>query len=180
MCYVQCSIIRVFTIAGNVDKAVEVLEKLMKNLPDLIQALFRLVHLERRRRNIPRCSELFEKFISQCKNKADSVHVTIKYAQFVVKTLGDYEKGKKLLQEAVDKDDATKPKVVMALVNLGLERLPVDVDLVLSAFDQALQSNIPEEQKVTFAHRKIEFLEEFGNDILRYINLHFLHYDHIL
>lgn len=64
-------------------------------------------------------------------------------------------------------DDSTKPKVVMALVNLALDRQPVDVDLVISAFDRALQSNIAEEQKVTFAHRKIEFLEEYGKEILR-------------
>lgn len=59
----------------------------------------------------------------------------------------------------------------MALVNLALDRQPVDVDLVLSAFDQALQSNIPEEQKVTFAHRKIEFLEEYGNEVAGYASM---------
>jgi len=150
---------------GNVEKAVEILERLMKTLPESIHAMYRLVNVERRRGNFNRCSEVFENFISQTKNKADGVQITIKYAQFLTKNLGDYEKAKKLLEEAVDKEDSTKPKVVMALVNVALDRQPVDIDLVVSAFDQALQSNIADEQKVTFAHRKIEFLEEYGNDI---------------
>jgi hypothetical protein len=55
----------------------------------------------------------------------------------------------------------------MALVDLGLSKNPVDVDLILSTFDQALKSDLPEEQKVTFAHRKIEFLELYGSDVDR-------------
>jgi len=58
----------------------------------------------------------------------------------------------------------------MALVDIGLSKSPVDIDLVLSAFDQALESDLPEEQKVTFAHRKIEFLELYGPDVERYLN----------
>jgi pre-mRNA-processing factor 39 len=53
----------------------------------------------------------------------------------------------------------------MALVDLGIERSPVDTDLILTTFNNALSSELPEEQKVTFAHRKIEFLEDYGMDV---------------
>jgi len=53
----------------------------------------------------------------------------------------------------------------MALVDLGMEQKPVDVDFVITTFDNALQSELSDEQKVTFAHRKIEFLEDFGDSI---------------
>lgn len=89
---------------GNFEKAVEILEKLTTTFPESIHAAFRLINLERRRGNFGRCSELFEKFISQSKSKDDAVHLTIKYAQFLTKNLGDYEKAKSLLEEAVDKD----------------------------------------------------------------------------
>ncbi|CAL8111822.1 unnamed protein product [Orchesella dallaii] len=72
---------------GSIDKAVEVLERLMKTLPDSIHAVYRLVNVERRRGNLERCSELFENFISQAKNKADGAHITIKYAHFLAKVM---------------------------------------------------------------------------------------------
>lgn len=53
----------------------------------------------------------------------------------------------------------------MALVEIGMERTPIDDTLILSTFNSALTGSLPEEQKVTFAHRKIEFLEDYGMDV---------------
>ena len=55
----------------------------------------------------------------------------------------------------------------MALIDLALQRDPIDYDLIVSSFDEALASNLSNEQKITFAHRKIEFLEEYGSDVQR-------------
>lgn len=63
----------------------QILEKLLKTLPDSIHAAYRLVNVERRRGNLVRCCELFEDFIGQSKNKPDGTHLTIKYAQFLTK-----------------------------------------------------------------------------------------------
>lgn len=57
----------------------------------------------------------------------------------------------------------------MAIIDLAMHRNPMDVDRIISSFDQALSSDLSNEQKVTFAHRKIEFLEDYGSDVARYL-----------
>lgn len=57
----------------------------------------------------------------------------------------------------------------MALVDLGMEREPVDFELVVSSFDKALAAEIPEEEKLTLAHRKVEFLDDYGTDVIRFV-----------
>jgi hypothetical protein len=52
----------------------------------------------------------------------------------------------------------------MALVDLGLHAKPVDQELVLSTFDQAI-STFSNEQKLTFLQRKLEFVEDNGDSI---------------
>lgn len=81
--------------------------------------------------------------------------------------MGDYEGAKKVLLESLDADLSTKARCVMAIVELGMDHTPIDVDLVLSTFNSALEptSSLSLEQKVTFVHRKIEFLEDYGSDI---------------
>lgn len=71
----------------------------------------------------------------------------------------------KVLQSSIDVDPSTGARCIMALIDMGMERSPIDDDLILSTFNTALASTLPEEQKVTFAHRKIEFLEDYGKDV---------------
>jgi len=150
---------------GEFEKASEILHNLHKLLPDSIHVYYRHINLERRHGNHEKCAELFEKYIADCKNKANAAHLTIKFARFVAKIVGDHEKAMKILEGAIDFDENTRPKVVMALVNLAVEERPVNVDLVMSTFEQVLKSGIANEQKITFAHRKIEFLEDYSADI---------------
>jgi len=56
----------------------------------------------------------------------------------------------------------------MALVDLGLHAVPVDRELIVSTFDKAIAS-FTADQKLTFAQRKLEFLEDYGDSIERYI-----------
>ena len=60
----------------------------------------------------------------------------------------------------------TRPKVLMALVDLGLHASPVDRQLVLSTFDQAI-ATFSNEQKLKYVQRKLEFVEDYGESIDR-------------
>jgi hypothetical protein len=54
---------------------------------------------------------------------------------------------------------------------MGLQQNPLNEDSIISIIDQFLSRDTDPEQKVLFAQRKVEFLEDFGNDILRYVIL---------
>jgi hypothetical protein len=57
---------------------------------------------------------------------------------------------------------------------MGLQQNPLNEDDIISIIDQFLTRDTEPEQKVLFAQRKVEFLEDFGNDILRYITVFLL------
>jgi pre-mRNA-processing factor 39 len=150
---------------GNWDTAAEILEKLEKVIPNALHLYFRRINLERRRGNLDKCVELFEKYASDGNNKTNIGHIKIKYARFVARWLNDYEKAKRVLQESIGDDESTRAKTIMSLIDLALDQNPIDYELIISTFDQALESDLPNEQKVTFAHRKIEFLEDYGAEV---------------
>jgi pre-mRNA-processing factor 39 len=54
---------------------------------------------------------------------------------------------------------------------MGLQVNPLDENNIISIIDQFLSRDTDPEQKVLFAQRKVEFLEDFGSDILRYMTL---------
>jgi pre-mRNA-processing factor 39 len=56
---------------------------------------------------------------------------------------------------------------------MGLQKNPLNEDEIVSIIDQFLSRDTDPEQKVLFAQRKVEFLEDFGSDIIRYINVLF-------
>lgn len=61
------------------------------------------------------------------------------------------------------------PRLYLQLIDMGLQQNPLNEDNIISIIDQFLSRDTDPEQKVLFAQRKVEFLEDFGNDILRYV-----------
>jgi len=55
----------------------------------------------------------------------------------------------------------------MALVDLGMHTTPIDVELILFAFDHGIR-NLDKENKLKFARRKLEFLEDYTHDVKMY------------
>nr|CAD7203925.1 unnamed protein product [Timema douglasi] len=49
---------------------------------------------------------------------------------------------------------------------MGLQRVPLDETEIISIIDKFLIGDADPEQKLLFAQRKVEFLEDFGSDIL--------------
>lgn len=50
---------------------------------------------------------------------------------------------------------------------MEMERTPMNETAIIDILDQAIARDGDPEQKIMFAQRKLEFLEDFGNDIMR-------------
>lgn len=60
------------------------------------------------------------------------------------------------------------PRLYLQLIDMALQRSPVDEAEVVAAIDLYLaRDNAEIEQRVMFAQRKIEFLEDFGSSVKR-------------
>ncbi|PRD24964.1 UNVERIFIED_CONTAM: Pre-mRNA-processing factor 39 [Trichonephila clavipes] len=54
--------------------------------------------------------------------------------------------------------------ILLQLVDVGYQQDPMDQPAILEAFDMALSSDMNNDQKLLFAQRKLEFLEDFSSD----------------
>ena len=148
---------------NNFDRAAEILVNLEKRVPNLLQVAYRRINVERRRGDYDKCKSLYEHYINTAKNKNIAGSLAIKYARFLNKICQDLEGGLKVLRLALDKDSANT-RVALQMIDLVLQRPAVDEDEVVLIMDKFMaRENIEPEQKVLFAQRKVEFLEDFGS-----------------
>ena len=148
---------------NNFDRAADILVNLEKRVPNLLQVAYRRINVERRRGDYEKCKSLYEHYINTAKNKNIAGSLAIKYARFLNKICQDLEGGLKVLRLALDKDNANT-RVALQMIDLVLQRPAVDEDEVVLIMDKFMaRENIEPEQKVLFAQRKVEFLEDFGS-----------------
>lgn len=149
--------------ADNVSKAAEILTNLDKVCPNLLQIAYRRINLERRRGDHERCMALYEQYISTAKNKNIAGSLAIKQARFCHKIKRDVEAAFGVLKAALEKD-SSNARVVLQLIDLALQRDTVDEAEVIEIIDSFMaRDGIEIDQKVLFAQRKVEFLEDFGS-----------------
>lgn len=147
---------------GNFDKASEILQRLDKLHPNLLQVAYFRINLERRRGNFKKCSQLYEQHIASSKNKNIAASLSIKYARFLNKICKDFEGAMKALKNALSKD-ALNTRIALQIIDLALQRDEVDEKEILEVLDSFMtQESLDPEQKLLFAQRKVEFLEDFG------------------
>ncbi|KAL4720037.1 hypothetical protein ACJJTC_003404 [Scirpophaga incertulas] len=68
---------------GNTARAADILDRLEKACPGLLQIQYRRVNLERRRGDYDKCVQLYESYLSGAKNKAVASALAVKYARFL-------------------------------------------------------------------------------------------------
>lgn len=152
-------------ISGNVDKAISILENLDKKQPNLLQVAYRRINLERRRGNLTKCLELYEENLANAKSKHITSSITIKYARFLNKHMKEFDKAMETLKTALEKD-TTNTRVALQVIDLALQRPVVDEREVLEVLDKFMQQDkLDDDQKLLFAQRKVEFLEDFGSSV---------------
>ncbi|XP_071038193.1 pre-mRNA-processing factor 39 isoform X2 [Parasteatoda tepidariorum] len=147
----------------NVDKAAQILEDLGNNIKDMLEITLRKINLERRRGNEAKVEEMYLKCIAEAKTSQMSSHFATKFARYLYKVKQDFVKATKVLKDAL-KNDPSNPYILMQLVDVGFQQTPISQSAILEAFDLALTSDMNEDQKLTFARRKLEFLEDFTMD----------------
>ncbi|KAH8381558.1 hypothetical protein KR093_008209, partial [Drosophila rubida] len=147
----------------NFDGAAEVLERIEQRCPHLLQIAYRRINVERRRGALDKCRELYKHYIDNSKNNAIAGSLSIKYARFLNKICNDLEAGLSALQQALERDPANT-RVALQMIDLCLQRPQVVESEVVQIMDKFMaRADIEPDQKVLFAQRKVEFLEDFGS-----------------
>uniref|UniRef100_A0A1Y1LQW5 Pre-mRNA-processing factor 39 n=1 Tax=Photinus pyralis TaxID=7054 RepID=A0A1Y1LQW5_PHOPY len=149
----------------NFNRAAEILVNLEKSVPNLLQVAYRRINLERRRADYEKCCQLYEHYMSTTKNKVIASNLAIKFARFHWKVLKDLDKAMEVLNTAVTKD-LNNARLYLQLIDFTLQKEEFTETDILSLIDAFLEKEgIDIEQKVLFAQRKLEFLEDFGSNI---------------
>ncbi|GFS32019.1 pre-mRNA-processing factor 39 [Nephila pilipes] len=148
---------------SNVDRAAQILEELGESIKDMLEITIRKINLERRRGNNEKVDELYSNCIAEAKTSQMSSHFATKYARYLYKVRGDFVKATEILKNAL-KNDPSNPYILLQLVDVGYQQDPMDQSAILEAFDMALSSDMNNDQKLLFAQRKLEFLEDFSSD----------------
>jgi pre-mRNA-processing factor 39 len=150
---------------GNYAKASEILQSLDKMHPNLLQVAYFRINLERRQGNFKNCIQLYDQYIAASKNKNITASLCIKYARFLNKIEKNYEAAMKVLKNALAKDPLNT-RIALQVIDLALQREVVDEKEILEVLDSfMLQDTLDPDQKLLFAQRKVEFLEDFGSSV---------------
>lgn len=148
---------------NNIESAAEILTNLDALCPNLLQVAYRRVNLERRRGNLDECDRLYNHYIENAKNKNVVGSLAIKYARFLHKIRGNLQQGYDVLKSILEKDNSNT-RVALQMIDLALQRESVDENEIVEIIDKFMtRDGIEPEQRVLFAQRKVEFLEDFGS-----------------
>ncbi|KAL1379257.1 hypothetical protein pipiens_015029 [Culex pipiens pipiens] len=147
----------------NIPKAAEILANLEKVCPNLMQIAYRRINLERRRGDHDKCVQLYQSYLAQAKSKTIAGNIAIKYARFLNKIKKDLDQAHTVLKTYLEKDPSNT-RVALQLIDLALQRDSVDEKEIVEIMDTFMtREGIEPDQKVLFAQRKVEFLEDFGS-----------------
>lgn len=80
--------------------------------------------------------------------------------------MNNIEKSIEILESGLEKDK-DNTRLYLQLIDMCLQKSPVDEEKIIGILDKFLEKEGDAEQKVMFAQRKIEFLEDFGTTIAR-------------
>ncbi|XP_039314758.1 pre-mRNA-processing factor 39 [Solenopsis invicta] len=156
----------------NFEKAAAILENIDNVLPNMLQVAYRRINLERRRGDLEKACTLYENYISNSKNRTIANNIAVKYARFLCKVKDDVDKAIKVLMKATDKDK-DNPRLYLQLIDLAMQRTPVDTQEIVGYMDLFIEREHADlEQRVLFAQRKVEFLEDFSPDIRQVLKAH--------
>ena len=147
---------------GRIEKAAEILANIDELAPNLLQVEYRRINVERRRGNLDKCEELFRKYIVSAKSQQVASSLAIKHARFVHKMRNDLDRAMEILR-AGQKNDPGNVRITLQMIDLAMQRERVDEKEVVEILDAELnREDLDQEQRVLFAQRKVEFLEDFG------------------
>uniref|UniRef100_A0A146LZ25 Pre-mRNA-processing factor 39 n=2 Tax=Lygus hesperus TaxID=30085 RepID=A0A146LZ25_LYGHE len=157
---------------GNIEGARKVLNHIEKQVPNMLLIFIRRINLERRVKNLEGAAKLYEYYLkNNARNKMIYSSLSAKYARFCQLVIHDIEKGIDVLKKAIEKYP-DELKLYIALLDLYMVKGKT-VHECLAVFNKILERDgIDTDTKIKFAQRKIEFLEDIGDDITAANNAH--------
>lgn len=150
---------------AKVDEAREILKSLEATIPGLAMVRLRRVSLERRHGNMEEAEALLREAMECGKDNTEMAFYAVKLARHYMKVQKSLSKAKKVLLDAIEKDQ-TNSKLYLNLLELEYSGDVTQNEAeILACFDRALTSALPLDSRLLFSQRKVEFLEDFGSDI---------------
>ncbi|XP_062456799.1 uncharacterized protein LOC134154132 isoform X3 [Rhea pennata] len=150
---------------GNLEEARRILRCFEEVVPGLAMVRLRRVSLERRQGNLEEAEALLQEAMLANEGLPLASFYAIKLARQVFKVQKNLIKARKVLVEALEKD----PENARLYANLLEMEFSADVRQnegnTMSCFERALSSGLPDETKIVFSQRRVEFLEDFGSSI---------------
>ena len=151
---------------GHYEEASKILYNVEKKHPELVSVLMRRINLERRVGHNDEVHKLYKACIEKAKSAPAKAELTVKYSRFLRLVAKDEETAKAVLQDILDKSDDKNAKVYLQLLDIELHLYPLNRQNIINLFDKAISTkSMPARQKLLFSQRKIEFLEDFGDNI---------------
>ncbi|XP_069738450.1 pre-mRNA-processing factor 39-like [Phaenicophaeus curvirostris] len=150
---------------GNLDEARRILRCFEEVMPGLAMVRLRRVSLERRQGNLEEAEALLLEAMRANEGLPLASFYAVKLARQACKVQKNLGKARKVLVEALEKD----PDNARLHANLLEMEFGADVRQnegnTLRCFERALRSPLPDEAKLVFSQRRVEFLEDFGSNI---------------
>ncbi|NWU29693.1 PRP39 factor, partial [Dyaphorophyia castanea] len=150
---------------GNVEEARRILRCFEAAVPGLAMVRLRRVSLERRHGRVAEAEALLLEAMRANEGLPLGSFYAVKLARQVCKVQKNLGKARKVLVEALEKD----PDNARLHANLLEMEFGADVGQnegnTMSCFERALRSPLPDEAKLVFSQRRVEFLEDFGSSI---------------
>ncbi|XP_052744188.1 pre-mRNA-processing factor 39 isoform X2 [Bicyclus anynana] len=162
---------------GNLSKAADILDRIEKTCPHLVQIQYRTrtgarspytvvrrrINLERRREDYDKCVQLYEGYIASAKSKAVSSALAVKYARFLQHVRRAPAAARRALDDAVARDPLN--------ARLHLQRLDLALQTPDTPYEQLEELVMSYEQQegaeaetcAAMAWRRRELADELGS-----------------
>jgi len=156
-------------IAGNSEKATEILEKLIEAVPNMAYIKMKRVNCARRAGNLDVAEKMLREYVSSSIKPHEEKFYTRKLVWFLYKMVGKKEEACKIQEDLIAKHTA-EVKLCNDLVEMQLHSgskgmTKAEEETALKTFNFILDKDLTEDQKFSFSQKKLEFLEDFGSDV---------------
>ncbi|CAB3398235.1 unnamed protein product [Caenorhabditis bovis] len=152
--------------------AADILERFRRDYPGYVNLEMRYVGILRRQcekegsMSFSKVVSTLEKLITRSENSPNLMSFySLKLARFHQKIRKDSKLAQKVIKKALETDKGNL-QLYTQLVDIAYSNPDMKESEVIDAFDFALVSSLPPEDKIRFSQRKMDFLEELGMDVL--------------
>lgn len=149
----------------NYTQAADILSSIDKNFPGMIMITMRRVGLARRMNRPNDIVRIYENAIEKSERIEDKIFYSIKYSHVLAKTVDNKTKARDVLWKALTLGKKHK-RLYLQLLELEIHYGEVDNDHSFKLFNAVENDmSLSEDFRDSFAQRKVEFYEEYGDDI---------------